>query len=152
LLASPNFGIRDTTHFLSVFVTFVNWKCLFIGKGQKSTPRSLDEVKQLKNEVQSQFDLLDKELQRKHKELRSQQDLVQELRESLTELKNEKLKLSSDIQKKERLDEQLQKLTNQIQTLKDEIENDKQSLEPIIVSLIWRKRLIYLLEIICNLD
>ncbi|CAF4749577.1 unnamed protein product, partial [Rotaria sp. Silwood2] len=84
-----------------------------------------------KNDVQNQFDLLDKELQRKHKELRSQQDLVQELRESLTELKNEKLKLSSDIQKKERLDEQLQKLTNYIQTLKDEIETDKISLEPI---------------------
>ncbi|CAF3326909.1 unnamed protein product, partial [Rotaria sp. Silwood2] len=53
-------------------------------KGQKSSPRSLDEVKQVKNDVQNQFDLLDKELQRKHKELRSQQDLVQELRESLT--------------------------------------------------------------------
>ncbi|CAF1268892.1 unnamed protein product [Rotaria sordida] len=102
-----------------------------MGKGQKSPPRSLDEVKQIKNEIQNQFDLLDKELQRKHKELRSQQDLVQELRESLTELKNEKLKLSSDIQKKERLDEQLQKLTNSIQTLKDEIETDKISLEPI---------------------
>ncbi|CAF1210103.1 unnamed protein product [Rotaria sordida] len=102
-----------------------------LGKGQKSPPRSLDEVKQIKNEIQNQFDLLDKELQRKHKELRSQQDLVQELRESLTELKNEKLKLSSDIQKKERLDEQLHKLTNYIQTLKDEIETDKISLEPI---------------------
>jgi len=105
----------------------------FLGQGHKSTPRSLDQVKQIKTEKQNQFDLLDKELQRKHKELRSQQDLVQELRESLTELKNEKLKLSSDIQKKERLDEQLQKLTNSIQVLKDEIENDKQSLEPIIV-------------------
>ncbi|CAF4684402.1 unnamed protein product, partial [Rotaria sp. Silwood2] len=46
-------------------------------KGQKSSPRSLDEVKQVKNDVQNQFDLLDKELH-----------------ESLTELKNEKLKLN----------------------------------------------------------
>ncbi|CAF1326608.1 unnamed protein product [Adineta steineri] len=114
------------------FETKINVCQQKLGKGQKSASRSLDQVKQIKDEVQSQFDLLDKELQRKHKELRSQQDLVQELRESLTELKNEKLKLSSDIQKKERLDEQLQKLTNSIQTLKDEIENDKQSLEPII--------------------
>ncbi|CAF1389629.1 unnamed protein product, partial [Rotaria magnacalcarata] len=76
--------------------------------GQKTTPRSLDEVKQAKNKVQNQFDLLDKELQRNHKELRAQQDL-----------------------KKEPLDEQLQKLTNSIQTLKDEIETDKLSLEPI---------------------
>ncbi|CAF3820457.1 unnamed protein product [Rotaria sp. Silwood1] len=79
-------------------------------KDKKSPPRSLDEVKQIKNEIQNQFDLLDKELQRKHKELRSQQDLIQEL---------------------QRLDEQLQKLTNYIQTLKDEIETDKISLEPI---------------------
>ncbi|CAF2066691.1 unnamed protein product [Rotaria magnacalcarata] len=106
-----------------------------LGKGQKPTPRSLDEVKQVKNDAQNQFDQLDKELQRKHKELRSQQDIIQELRESLTELKNEKLKLSSDIQKKERLDEQLQKLTNTIQTLKEEIETDKISLEPINVDI-----------------
>ncbi|UJR09375.1 hypothetical protein I4U23_013619 [Adineta vaga] len=103
-----------------------------LGKGQNSTPRSLDQVRQIKDDVQRQFDTLDKELQRKHKELRAQQDFVQELRESLTELKNDKLKLSSDVQKKERLDEQLQKLTNLIQTLKDEIQNDKQSLEPLI--------------------
>ncbi|CAF5128189.1 unnamed protein product, partial [Rotaria sp. Silwood1] len=82
----------------------------FLRKGQKSPPRSLDEVKQIKNEIQNQFDLLGKELQRKHKELRLQQDLIQEL---------------------QRLDEQLQKLTNYIQTLKDEIETDKISLEPI---------------------
>ncbi|CAF3356602.1 unnamed protein product [Rotaria socialis] len=106
-----------------------------LGKGQKSTPRSLDEVKQVKNDAQNQFDQLDKELQRKHKELRSQQDIIQELRESLTELKNEKLKLSSDIQKKERLDEQLQKLTNTIQTLKEEIETDKIALEPINIDI-----------------
>ena len=91
-------------------------------------------MKQAKDAAQTRFDLLDRELQRKHKALRAQQDLVQALRESLTELKNEKLKLSSDIQKKERLDEQLQKFTNTIQTLKDEIENDKQSLEPILVN------------------
>ena len=103
--------------------------------GGKSLPRSLDQVKQAKDDVQARFDALDKELQRKHKELRAQQDLVQELRESLTELKNEKLKLSSDIQKKERLDEQLQKSTHSIQMIKDEIENDKQALEPIIVNL-----------------
>jgi len=102
-------------------------------------------VKQVKDEVQNQFDCLDKELQRKHKELRTQQDLVQELRESLTELKNDKLKLSSDIQKRERLDEQLQKLTNSIQILKDEIEHDKQSLEPIIVKEIFEKFLLVFL-------
>ena len=106
-----------------------------VGQGQSSNPRTLDQVKQLKNEAQRQFDSLDKELQRKHKELRAQQDLVQQLREALTELKNEKLKLSSDIQKKERLDEQLHKLTSSIQTLKDEIEHDKQTLEPLIVRL-----------------
>jgi chromosome segregation ATPase len=112
-----------------------------LGKGGKSTARSLDQVKQVKDDLQNQFDFLDKDLQRKHKELRIQQDLIQQLRESLTELKNEKLKLSSDIQKKERLDEQLQKLTNSIQILKDEIENDKQSLEPLIVNLIFQKSL-----------
>ncbi|CAF3607338.1 unnamed protein product [Rotaria sp. Silwood1] len=115
------------------FETKINICQQKLTKGQKTTtiPRSLDEVKQIKNDIQNQFDYLDKELQCKHKELRSQQDLIQELRESLTELKNEKLKLSSDIQKKERLDEQLQKSTNNIQTLKVEIETDKTSLEPI---------------------
>ena len=105
-----------------------------LGQGDKPSSRSLDQVKQAKDEAQNQFEALDKSLQRKHKDFRAQQDLVQGLRESLTELKNERLKLSSDIQKKERLDEQLQKLTTQIQTLKEEIEHDKQSLEPILVS------------------
>ena len=66
------------------------------GQGEKSGSRSLDQVKQDKDEAQNQFDTLDKSLQRKHKEFRAQQDLFQGLRESLTEVKNERLKLSSD--------------------------------------------------------
>jgi DNA repair protein RAD50 len=96
--------------------------------------RSLDDVKQMKDDAQNELEQLDKNLQCKHRTFRIQQDCLQELRESLTELKNERLKLTSDIQKKERLNEQLQKLTHHTRNLNDDIDRDRQALEPIVVS------------------